>query len=219
MAIDQRGRRPRAGAVSLGGGEAPPRKKGLAWLWILLALAIAAALVLFLLFRNAWDEGDSGGLDLSNDPSPSGEASAEGGGGADVTSTTGAGPARGNGNAATEAPLTADGRALLPLPAGGLAAFNARPVEAKSVLVESVVSDEGFWVGDNAEQRIFIRLRTGGAESPVEIEPGRPVSFTGVVTTNPPDVSTLGLSPEEGADQLTAQGHHIEVPLSDIQQG
>jgi hypothetical protein len=216
--------RRREGAVSVGGGQAP-KKKGLAWLWILLALAVLAAVVLFLLSRNAWDEGDDDGLDLTNDSSRSGEevddsstderdptdggANDDGGdGAAPTTADSGSSPTTQPSGSAADAPLTANGQALLPVPA-----------EATSVMVESVVSDEGFWVGENARERVFVRLRTGGAESPVQIEPGRMVSFTGAVTENPPDVSTFGVDADEGAAQLTEQGQHIEVALGDIRQG
>ncbi len=227
---------PEPGAVSVGDPEGR-RKRGLAWLWALLALALIAAAAVFLLARNAWDEGDDSGLDLTNDPSRSGEdaddastderSSDEGdvgdGSGAVSTPTTadaGSGETGSGGDSpASDSPLTSNGEALLPLPAEGLAAYAGQPAEAKSVAVESVVSDEGFWVGANAQDRVFVRLVTAGAESPVQIQPGRRVSFTGTVTPNPPDVSTLGVTPDEGADLLTQQTHHIEVQLSDIQQG
>ena len=228
---------PGPGAVSVGdteGGE----KKGLAWLWALLALALIAAAAVFLLARNAWDEGDDSGLDLTNDPSRSGEDAdnpstderssdqgdvGDGSGAVSPPTSADAGSgetASGVGEApASVSPLTSNGDALLPLPAEGLVASAGQPAEAKSVVVESVVSDEGFWVGDSAEERVFVRLVTAGAESPVQIEPGRRVSFTGTVTPNPPDVSTIGVTPDEGAALLTQQAHHIEVQLSDIQQG
>jgi hypothetical protein len=101
-----------------------------------------------------------------------------------------------------------------------LAAYADQPAEATSAPVESVVSDEGFWVGTSAEDRIFVRLVTGGAESPVQVEAGRPISFSGTVTTNPPDVETaFGVTAAEGAALLTQQGHHIEVPVAELRQG
>ncbi len=240
-----------SGAHSLG-DDAGGRRKGLAWLWALLALALIAAAALFLLARNAWDEGDDAGIDLTNEPSRSGEdaddattdergsgdaGDDQGGTGAPSTTanggssattdagsvTTRAGPTttavEGGDGAGADSSLTADGEALLPLPAAGLAASSGQTAQATSVVVESVVSDEGFWVGDSADERVFVRLNTGGAESPVQIEKGSRVSFTGTVTPTPADVSTFGITPEEGADLLTEQGQYIAVELDDIQQG
>jgi hypothetical protein len=243
--VAQLGNRPRTGreetgSLSIADGKG---KKGLAWLWALVALAVLAliaAATLFLLARNAWDEGDKSGIDLTNDPSRSGEAtddaasderssdddgsstadtdgSAGTGSGATTPTTAGAG-GPGTGGAAADASLISGGQALLPVPAGGLAAYSGQAAEATSVAVESVISDEGFWVGDSADQRVFVRLVTGGAESPVQIERGRRVSFSGTVTPNPADLSTLGITAEEGADLLMQQGQYIDVQLGDIRQ-
>ena len=140
-------------------------------------------------------------------------------GGPSGAGTKSSGGSGGVGAAASAAPLTSGGTALLPLPAGGLGAYSGAPAEARSVTVESVVSDEGFWVGDSPTERVFVRLVTGGIESPVGIEAGRTVSFTGTVTPNPADVGTLGVTAEEGAGLLSKQGQHIEVPLGQIRQG
>ena len=223
------------GSTSAGGERR--RKRGLGWLWALLALAAIAALVIFLIARNAGDEGDDdGNLDTTNEESSSGEggddpatderSGGDGSGGAgDWATETTAGGGGGGGEGAGQpaaggSPLTSEGASLLPVPASGLAAYAGQPADATSAPVESVVSDEGFWVGNSTEDRVFVRLVTGGAESPVQVAAGRPISFSGTVTANPPDVeSAFGVTAAEGAALLTQQGHHIEVPVGGLRQG
>lgn len=282
--------RRQAGAYTAG-DDGGGRKKGLAWLVPLLLLALLAAAGLFLLARNAWDEGDKSGIDLTNDRSASGEAKDDpttdergggngdagsattdagsattdagspttdagsattDGGGSSATTASGGSPTTASGGSPTTAagsgtttaggtpttaagsgttaagggsgtprasPLVSEGKALLPLPADGLASSTGKSAQGTSVVVESVVSDEGFWVGDSPEQRVFVRLNTGGAESPVQIAKGRKVSFTGKVTLTPADVSTFGVTAGEGDDLLKKQGQYIAVGLNDIKQG
>ena len=105
--------------------------------------------------------------------------------------------------AGEEAGLTADGRPVRP---EGLGSLAGRTVEGRDVRVESVVPDEGFWVGDSAEQRVFVAL-----DDDVEVEPGDTVDLEAVVRPNPADVADLGVAPAQGAEQLRAQGHHLEA--------
>jgi hypothetical protein len=115
----------------------------------------------------------------------------------------------------TASPITVDGgTGLLPLPAEGLAAFAGKTAEGRGVIVESVVADEGFWVGD-AASRIFVHLsdqaKASAGESPFQVRAGQRVDFTGTVTPNPADVGDLGVTAREGAEQLRSQGHHLEL--------
>lgn len=107
--------------------------------------------------------------------------------------------------------LTAAGQALLPLPAGGLGEYSDQPAEARGVAVQSVVADEGFWVGDSEEDRIFAFLEIGGESAP-QIVAGQPVTFTSTLRAIPADTAaTFSVTPEDGLDQLTQQGHYLEV--------
>ena len=103
-----------------------------------------------------------------------------------------------------------DGQPLLPPPAN-LAALSGAPVTAENVPVLEVTANEGFWIGDDARGRLWVQLATG-AESPQRVEPGRTVSFIGVV--EPHDAAFpahVGVEEAEGAALLAQQGAHIAV--------
>ena len=111
--------------------------------------------------------------------------------------------------------LSAAGRPLLPLPAGGLGAVAGQTAEGREMRVESVVADEGFWVGDASSSRVFVFLsdqaKASEGESPFQVEAGQSIDFTGVVKPLPADVADLGVEADEGADQLRQQGHFLEL--------
>lgn len=178
---------------------------------------------------NAEDGADSGSEPDDTSADATAGTQAAGGG---TTATTAArtastaasgasGAAAGSGGAASGAsgaatsPLVSGSTALLPLPAGGLAAYANQPAQATSVNVQSVVSDEGFWVGDSEANRVFVRLIQQG-ESPVQIEAGRKVSFTGTVKPNTPAIAE-GVEAAEGLAQFQQQGFHVETTA--VQQG
>lgn len=103
-----------------------------------------------------------------------------------------------------------DGQPLLPPPAN-LAALSGAPVTAENVPVLEVSANEGFWIGDDARGRLWVQVATG-AESPQQVEPGRTVSFTGVI--EPHDAAfpaQVGVEEAEGAALLAQQGAHLAV--------
>src|SRR5688500_8306158 len=150
------------GAVSVRGR--PVRKTPLAWLpWVALALLGVLALVSLLIARNVGDAGDDPGVDLTDNAAAPGQDppgpdanrndGGDAGGDPDTAPTTAApapapappaAPAAGG-----ESAVSAGGRALLPLPGSGLASLAGQSAEGRSVNVQSVVADEGFWVGDD----------------------------------------------------------------------
>jgi len=109
--------------------------------------------------------------------------------------------------------LTVHGEALVPLPAGRLTPYAGQTVTATGVLVQSVPADEGFWVGTNVADRVWVQLAVGGAgESPEQVRAGDHVSFRGAVVANPPGFARrAGVTAAEGAAQLERQGAHIAV--------
>ena len=112
--------------------------------------------------------------------------------------------------------LTAGGKTLLPVSAAGaLASLNGQAVSGRGVTVESVVADEGFWVGASPRERVFVSLlpeaRGGSGESPFQARAGQRVDLAGILRPVPPDVGRLGVNDAEGAAQLRSQGHYIEA--------
>ena len=71
--------------------------------------------------------------------------------------------------ASVDATLIAPDGPVLPR-AAELRELTGRQVRARGVRVLAVPADEGFWVGDGADQRVWVQLRTRG-ESPERIRP------------------------------------------------
>lgn len=118
--------------------------------------------------------------------------------------------------AARAGTLTAGGKALLPVSAAGpLRSLGGQAVSGRGVTVESVVADEGFWVGPSPSDRVFVSLlpeaRGGGGESAFRAQAGQRVDLVGVLRPVPPDVGRLGVDDAEGAAQLRSQGQYIEA--------
>ncbi|MCU1371877.1 MAG: hypothetical protein JWO77_3071 [Ilumatobacteraceae bacterium] len=210
--------RPTRGAVAV----REPKKKPLGWLIpvaLLLLLAILAITALVLL--NANDNGDDPGLDVTDDPqAQTSEGSSTGTGSGSTGDSESAAGQSDQGSSTTMADqgsgtLTADGTALLPAPSDGYESLEGASATGKGVTVESVVADEGFWVGDDATDRFFVHLseeaRTSEGESPFQVEAGQKIDVKGTVTANPDDLTPFGVDEDEGAAQLREQGYFIEA--------
>ena len=170
------------------------RKAPLAWLpWAVLGLLVLTLLGVVLLARAA----DGG--------------AASGSGGSAASSERG-GAATG---AATGAALSAGGQGLVGLPAGRLAGLQGQRAQG-TARVESVVADEGFWVGSSASERVFVFLtpeaRQSAGESGFQVERGQTVSLTGAVKASSPEFArSAGVTDAEGARQLVEQGGYVEA--------
>lgn len=125
-----------------------------------------------------------------------------------------------SGTPETEAPpgpasagiVTVDGTPILPIPDVGLAEFAGGSAEGQSVPVQSVVSDEGFWVGTSEVERLFVFLDIGGSESLPQIRVGAPISISGTLEPVPVDPETdFAVRAEDGLDQLVEQGYYLRV--------
>jgi hypothetical protein len=104
-------------------------------------------------------------------------------------------------------------------PANTLSGMIGQQVTGTSVPVQSVVSDEAFWVGTSEQDRMFVRLERG-SESPFQVRAGENVSFTGTLTQADASVAQeLGVTEEEGASTLTNQGVYVDVPSGTLRQG
>ena len=196
---DDRDRASGAGSVR----GRPVRKAPFAWLpWVALALLGVLLLATLLVTKNLADDGDAPGVDATDDPSSASDAAP-----APAPAPADAAPA--------DAAVVAGGRALLPLPGGGLGSLVGQDAEGKGVHVQSVVADEGFWVGDDTTNRLFVLLtdeaKATDGESPFQVKAGQRVDFTGTVKALPEDLPPFGLQPDEGSEQLRQQGHYLEV--------
>lgn len=123
------------------------------------------------------------------------------------------GPPPPAGGTAAVGTVVAAGAALLPLPADGLAASVDQRATGTGtgVNVESVVSDEGFWIGSGPGDRLFVQLQIEG-ESPFQVEAGQVVDLEGTVVGVPADPEgALGVDAAEGRDELVQLGHLVLV--------
>ena len=154
--------------------------------------------------RSAATSGQSG--------SGSGSQGAPGAGGGAAPS----GPAGGAATPGAASVLTAGTRSLLPVPPRDeLATLTGREVVGRGAPVQSVVADEGFWVGTSATERIFVFLtpaaRGTAGESPFTVQAGQKADLTGTLRALSGEASSLGVDEAEGASVLRNQGHYVEA--------
>lgn len=186
------------------------RRHGLGWLpWAALALLGLLALLAFLVIRNVGDEGDRAGVDTRNDGAATATSLTPG------TAAAG-GPSAGAGAATGGSPsLTAGGKDLLQVAgAGQLASLAGQPAQGRGVVVESVVADEAFWVGEPGRRVLAFltpQARTRAGESPFQVQGGQRIMLTGAVKPLPNDLTPFGVDRAEGAEELRRQGHYVEA--------
>jgi RNA polymerase sigma factor (sigma-70 family) len=98
---------------------------------------------------------------------------------------------------------------------GSLAASAGSGVVATSVLVQSVDTHDGFWIGTSTAERVWVELV--GPLRQLQIVAGDRLDFTGTVVAQEGKYpAAVGVSSAEGAGQLQMQGAHIEVPTPDV---
>lgn len=186
----------------------------------LLLLAVLVGLLLFFLLRDNDDDGDVAAPVASSSasltPSPSVEPEPSDTLSPSIGPTEVGIPDPSSSPIVTQVPgsgttLRADSEDVVAAAGGGqLAALVGTPVEGFAT-VQEVVADEGFWVGSDATERVYVYLtkeaRDGGGESVPIITVGDTVSLTGTVTTlaEQPD-ATAGVITGQGKAQLSQQG-------------
>jgi hypothetical protein len=134
-----------------------------------------------------------------------------------ATSGNGSGTSAAAGNDGT-GQLTAGSTDLLASRAnldkiGGL---TGQPATGRGVQVQSVVADEGFWVGSSATDRVFVYLtpaaRKSSGESGFQVKAGQQVDLNGTVARiTGSGARELGVTDTEGARQLTSQGAYVRA--------
>jgi len=99
----------------------------------------------------------------------------------------------------------------------GLVALAGQRASGHAVPVQSVAADEGFWIGADADDRVWVQL-TGSGESAVTITEGELLDLGGPIVPHGPDFAhKAGVTAAEGADQLTREGAHLEVDPSQVE--
>jgi hypothetical protein len=196
------------GAYTAGdGGGGPSKRRG--WLLPLLGLlALLLLAVLLIALLTGGDDEESGAAQ----PSPTAESAAPSGAGGGTDADAGAGTAAGS--------LTAGNQSLLPVPTGGLARYETETATGRQVTVQSVVEDEGFWVGTSPQDRVYVEYGGDvGANEAQGAEPtvGDEVNLTGEVRPAPQNPArTLNL-PGRQAEQVSRQGAYINADNVEIQ--
>jgi hypothetical protein len=166
----------------------PPKRGGFGWLWLLLLLA--ALIVLILLLVRACGDDDGNG---NNGGTAAGQVDAANGSGS----------------------LEAEGDDLLGAADGSLERFAGKDVDASQVEVQKVVNESGFWVGPNAERRVFVEVESDEEGSDVGLSEGDAVSFTGVIEQNI-EAEDYGLRGDDAA-LYDRQGQHVRVQREDLE--
>lgn len=107
------------------------------------------------------------------------------------------------------------GRAVSLADGTALAGMANTAVQAPALVVQAVPANEGFWAGCGME-RLWVQLE-GASESPFSVRPGQRLALRGVIQANPPGFATsVGLSPQEGAEDLDRQGFHLRSRYEDL---
>lgn len=212
-----------SGASGASGATATGTTKHRPW-WLLALIAlVAVAAPLFGLSRCGNDQGrvdapaapampNAPGPDApaANAPAPDAQAP-------DMPAPDGqaAAPA----GAAAGALVTAGGTSVFSTAGSGdgsLAGLVGQNVSGRSVPVRSVPADEGFWVGTNDADRVWVEL-VGSGESAVQIKPGQLLDLSGPVVGHGRDFAAKeGVTAAEGAEQLTREAAHLEVDPNQV---
>jgi hypothetical protein len=183
-------------AYTAGDGGGPRKRRG--WLWGLLGLLALLAVLLIALLSGGNDENTGGAQ-----PSPSADAAA---------------PAQA-GDGAAAGSLTARNESLLPVPSGGLGTYETEPATGRQVTVQSVVQDEGFWVGTSSRDRVYVEYGGDvGENEPQNAEPavGDKVNLSGEMRPAPEHPGrTLRLA-DQDAQQVSRQGAYINADNVEI---
>jgi RNA polymerase sigma factor (sigma-70 family) len=98
---------------------------------------------------------------------------------------------------------------------GSLRAAIGQPVDATGVLVEQVVTRNGFWVGPTPTARVWVELV--GRRRSMHIVTGDHLRFVGTAQADSPSYpATAGVTATTGAALLQTEAAHLAVPTTVI---
>ena len=87
---------------------------------------------------------------------------------------------------------------------------------AQSVAIVSVVSDKGYWVGQDAAHEAFVELLAPAPPFTV----GQRVSFSGTIDMNHPDTAqSVGMTSPADLTLFQQEGFHFDVAPADLHLG
>jgi hypothetical protein len=110
------------------------------------------------------------------------------------------------------------GRAVTDTEAQHLRRHAGEAAEAHRARVTAVPADEGFWISNGHQARVWVEL-IGHGESPETIKTGERVSFRGIVVGNAATfLTSLQLGKQDGS-LLHQQGAHLEVAFKRLEHG
>lgn len=102
-----------------------------------------------------------------------------------------------------------------PTAASELVGRLGQPAAGRGVVVESVPSDEGFWISCGP-LRLWVQL-VGQGESRATLLAGARVTFTGSIVEHGPSFpEQVGVTPAEGAQQLASDRIHVETAANTL---
>ena len=111
---------------------------------------------------------------------------------------------------------TVAGTDLLALQPARMSSLTGQRAVADGVVVQSVVSYPGFWAGTSAAHRVYVHLTNPGLVRN-SLKVGDRLSFSGSLERNPAGFAAAdGVTAQEGAALLDAQGVHIVVDVKDL---
>jgi len=196
MSTPRRDRDGQTGARSVGERD---KKGGAWWKWLLPLLLLLGLLILLLSLLGGDDDKDK---KAASTPSA-------------ASAPTQPPPATPSASSVDGGTLTAGGTSLLPVPVAGLSDFAGMDGEGKSVVVQSVNANEGFFVGMSDTDRVYVEYGGGvGSDESDGYKPkqGDKVNLTGPVKAAPEDpAKTLKLADAADADLVKQQGAYLNA--------
>ena len=192
-----RDRNPNPGAVSLGERDGGRKKGGAWWKWLLAALLLIGAIILLAALLGGDDEPSTAGQ-----TSPATRTTP-----ADDSTADSAAPSAAGGGT-----LTAGEASLLPVPED-VGQYVGQDAEGQGVEVQSVVGNEGFWVGTSQTDRVYVEYGGDVGEDEARFRPevGDVVDLDGPVRPAPEDpAQTLNLE-DADAEQVRTQGAYVNA--------
>jgi hypothetical protein len=187
------------GARSVGDDD---RKGGGWWKWLLALLLLLAAIILLVSLLKGGDDDKDKGKGKSTATS------------AAATPPTQPPPSTPSASSVAGGTLTAGGASLLPVPVEGLSKYAGMDGEGKSVEVQSVVKDEGFFVGTSDTDRVYVEYGgdVGKNESNFVPAEGDKVNLKGPLRPAPDDpAKTLKLTEAADAELVKQQGAYLNA--------